>query len=170
MNPYYEISKKTSILKELEDFAFSPAEWHPHFDFKARRIPEELLLKDEFFVWLKERYFFVAGILKLDPYICYMWHIDEKRGAGINMLLTPNQRSFCAFTEAKYDEIPVFKIQELSYKPSTYYIFNTKVPHTVYNFETTRYLLSVDFIDIYNKGLTYDSLVQDIRNNYEKNI
>jgi hypothetical protein len=50
----------------------------------------------------------------------------------------------------------------------TYYVFNTKVPHTVYNFETTRYLLSIDFIDTHNKGLTYDLLVQDIKDNYEK--
>jgi hypothetical protein len=83
------------------------------------------------------------------------------------MLLTPDSRSFCAFTHNGED--PVFKIEELKYKPATYYLFNTQVSHTVYNFETTRYLMSIEFAK--NKDeLSFDQLVKDIRNNYEKNI
>ncbi len=166
---YYEIGTKSTIVKELEEFAMAPANWTPHYNFKARIIPAELIFKDNLFLWLAKRYIFIAGILKLDPYVCYAWHTDSRREAGINMILTPNQRSFCVFTDAKYDEEPVFKIKELAYKPMTYYVFNTKVSHTVYNFESTRYLLSIDFIDTHNKGLTYDILVQDIKDNYEKN-
>ena len=63
-----------------------------------------IIFEDDFFKWLVKRYHFVAGILKLDPYTCYDWHTDTRRGVGINMLLTTNQRSFCVFTENKNNE------------------------------------------------------------------
>ena len=143
MKPYYEIGKKSTILKDLEDFAFSPSDWLPYYNFDAKRIPPEIVFQDDFFIWLSHHYSFVAGILKLDPYVCYDWHIDTRRGVGVNMLLTPFDRSVCAF-KVDLDQT-VFKIDELKYKPGTYYLFNTQVSHTVYNFETTRYLMSIEF-------------------------
>jgi phage anti-repressor protein len=80
------------------------------------------------------------------------------------MLLTPNTRSFCAFG-VDSDQL-VFKIEELKYKPNTYYLFNTQVPHTVYNFETTRYLLSVEFAKDRDQ-LSFNDLLKDIQTNYE---
>jgi hypothetical protein len=164
MSPYYEIGKKSTITMDLMDFAMRPTEWLPYHHFNAKRVPPEIIFKDDFFRWLVKRYHFVAGILKLDPYTCYDWHTDERRGVGINMLLTPNSRSFCAFTDNKEDA--VFKIKELSYKPMTYYLFNTQVPHTVYNFETTRYLLSIEFAK--NKEqLSYEELLKEVMATYE---
>ena len=164
MKPYYEIGKKSTILKDLEDFAFSPSDWLPYYNFDAKRIPPEIVFQDDFFIWLSHRYSFVAGILKLDPYVCYDWHIDTRRGVGVNMLLTPFDRSICAF-KVDLDQT-VFKIDELKYKPGTYYLFNTQVSHTVYNFETTRYLMSIEFAK--NKDeLSFEDLVKDIQLNYE---
>jgi hypothetical protein len=164
MKPYYEIGKKSTIVKELEDFAFSPSDWLPYYNFDAKRIPPEIVFQDDFFIWLSHRYSFVAGILKLDPYVCYDWHTDTRRGVGINMLLTPFDRSVCAF-KVDLDQT-VFKIDELKYKPGTYYLFNTQVPHTVYNFETTRYLFSIEFAK--NKDeLSFEDLVNDIEANYK---
>lgn len=164
MKPYYEIGKKSTIVKELEDFAFSPSDWLPYYNFDAKRIPPEIVFQDDFFIWLSHRYSFVAGILKLDPYVCYDWHIDTRRGVGVNMLLTPFDRSICAF-KVDLDQT-VFKIDELKYKPGTYYLFNTQVSHTVYNFETTRYLMSIEFAK--NKDeLSFNDLLKDIQTNYE---
>jgi hypothetical protein len=164
MKPYYEIGKKSTIVKELEDFAFSPSDWLPYYNFDAKRIPPEIVFQDDFFIWLSHRYSFVAGILKLDPYVCYDWHIDTRRGVGVNMLLTPFDRSVCAF-KVDLDQT-VFKIDELKYKPGTYYLFNTQVSHTVYNFETTRYLMSIEFAK--NKDeLSFNDLLKDIQTNYE---
>jgi hypothetical protein len=164
MKPYHEIGKKSTIFKDLQDFAFQPSEWIEHYNFDAKRIPPEIIFQDDFFIWLSHRYSFVAGILKLDPYTCYDWHTDTRRGVGINMLLTPEMRSVCAFTHNKEDA--VFKIEELKYKPSTYYLFNTQIPHTVYNFEATRYLMSVEFAK--NKDeLTYQELVKEVIGQYE---
>ena len=164
MKPYYEIGKKSTILKDLEDFAFSPSDWLPYYNFDAKRIPPEIVFQDDFFIWLSHRYSFVAGILKLDPYVCYDWHTDTRRGVGINMLLTPFDRSICVF-KVDLDQT-VFKIDELKYKPGTYYLFNTQVSHTVYNFETTRYLMSIEFAK--NKDeLSFNDLLKDIQTNYE---
>jgi hypothetical protein len=166
MKPYYEIEKKSTIAQNLIDTAHSSSDWIDYFNFKAKLVPPEVLFQDEFFKWLVKRYDFIAGILKLDPYTCYDWHTDTKRGVGINMLLTPHARSFCAFTPKKSEQ--VFKIEELSYKPMTYYLFNTQVNHTVYNFETTRYLLSIEFAKEKHE-LSFEDLLVDIRTHYEKN-
>ena len=165
VKPYYEIEKKSTITQSLLDTAHNSSEWIDYFNFKAKLVPPEVLFQDEFFKWLVKRYDFIAGILKLDPYVCYDWHTDTRRGVGINMLLTPHARSFCAFAPKKTEQ--VFKIEELSYKPMTYYLFNTQVEHTVYNFEATRYLLSIEFAKNRNE-LTFEDLAKDIRNNYEK--
>jgi hypothetical protein len=165
MTPYYEIGKKSSITNRLFDIAMSPGEWSPYYHFGVRGVPPEVLYEDEFFIWLSRRYNFIAGILKYDPYICYDWHVDERRGVGINMLLTPQAKSFCVFNPEGQDE-QVFKIKDLSYKPGTYYLFNTQVPHTVYNFESTRYLFSIEFAKDKNE-LSFDQLLSDIRKNYE---
>ena len=164
MKPYYELINKSNITQRLLDTAHNSSQWIDYYNFKAKLVPPEMLFEDEFFKWLVKRYDFIAGILKLDPYTCYDWHTDTRRGVGINMLLTPEARSICAFTHNKEDA--VFKIEELKYKPSTYYLFNTQVPHTVYNFETTRYLLSIEFAKDKNE-LTFDDLIKDIKVNYE---
>ena len=54
------------------------------------------------------------------------------------------------------------KFIELKYKPQKYYLFNTQVAHTVYNFKSPRYLLSVDFEEDRTK-LTYNQLLAEIK-------
>ena len=162
MKPYYEIAIKSTITQSLLDNAHNSNEWIDYFNFKAKLVPPEVLFQDEFFKWLVKRYDFIAGILKLDPYTCYDWHTDTRRGVGINMLLTPHARSFCAFAPKKSGQ--VFKIEELPYKPMTYYLFNTQIDHTVYNFEATRYLLSIEFAKNRDE-LSFDQLMKDINGN-----
>lgn len=166
MKPYYEIAKKSEIVLPLTEFAFRPTEWTPYYNFSAKRVPPEIIFEDPFFIWLSHNYSFVAGILKLDPYTCYDWHKDTRRGVGINMLLTPHQRSFCVFRQDNRSNEAVFKTEELSYKPMTYYLFNTQIDHTVYNFETTRYLLSIDFAKDKTE-LDFDQLVKKVMAEYE---
>lgn len=164
MKPYYEIGRKSTIKDQLFDLAISSSEWLPYYHFGAKVVPPEILYEDDLFICLAKKYNFIAGILKYDPYVCYDWHTDIRRGVGINMLLTPNTRSMCAF-KFDTDQI-VTHIDELKYKPNTYYLFNTQVPHTVYNFETTRYLFSIEFAKDKNE-LSFDDLVKDIQVNYE---
>ena len=162
---YYEIKSKSTLVKELYEYAYNSEPWFPHYNFNVKPIPSDITHKDNFFKWLHARYEFIVGIIKLNPYTCYDWHTDTRRGVGINMLLTPFDRSVCAFAPNK--EGTVFEIEELKYKPATYYIFNTQVPHTVYNFETTRYLMSVEFAKDKSE-LSFEDLLNDIRTQYEK--
>lgn len=163
---YYEIGIKSTIANKLLDYAFSSTSWFPYYNFSAKPIPPDIIAEDNFFKWLHARYEFIAGVIKLDPYTCYNWHKDTRRGVGINMLLTPHIRSVCAFADDINE--PAFKIEELKYKPITYYIFNTQNNHTVYNFESTRFLLSIDFLKDKDE-LTFKQLVDDVKEHYEKN-
>jgi hypothetical protein len=81
------------------------------------------------------------------------------------MLLTPFDRSICAFAPDKHGT--VFDIEELKYKPMTYYLFNTQVNHTVYNFETTRYILSIEFEEDLD-ALSFEDLINEVKE-HEKN-
>jgi hypothetical protein len=61
---YYEIKTKSTIAKELYDYAFNPQPWFPHYNFNVKPIPTELIAQDNFFKWLHARYGFVVGVLK----------------------------------------------------------------------------------------------------------
>jgi hypothetical protein len=131
-------------------------------------LPVTLLCQDVFFAWLHERYEFQAGVLKMQPHTCYDWHTDTRRGVGINQLLTPEVRSMCVFGPRHRlpQQQPTFEFQELVYQPRRYYVFNTQVLHTVYNFDQPRYLLSIEFAKNQHE-LSYAQLLEDITLNYE---
>ena len=162
---FYEIEQKSTLAKTLLDEAFKSTEWTDYYNFKAKPIYPDILIADPFLKWLASKYDFAGGILRMDPYTCYDWHTDTRRGVGINMLLTPFNRSSSVFAPNK--EGQVFKIEEVPYKQNTYYAFNTQIPHTVYNYSATRYLFSIEFLK--NKDeLTFDELVTIIKDEYEK--
>jgi hypothetical protein len=163
MNCYYEILSKSVLTQELIDIANDSDPWVSYYYFNLKLVPREFLPKDPFLKWLASEYEFNIGILKLDPYVCYDWHTDSRRGVSINMLLTIEARSTCVFS--KHKQGVVFSIEELIYKPDTYYAFNTQIPHTVYNFETTRYLLSIEFIKD-SANLSFNHIMEDIDKNY----
>jgi hypothetical protein len=56
----------------------------------------------------------------------------------------------------------VMPVVELTYLPNTYYVFNTKIPHTVINLSRPRYTFSLEFMGK-DYGLTYDELLSDIK-------
>ena len=38
---YYEIKTKSTIAKELYDYAFNPQPWFPHYNFNVKPVPTE---------------------------------------------------------------------------------------------------------------------------------
>ena len=100
-----------------------------------------------------------VGVVKLEPNVCYDWHVDTRRGVGINMLLTPEVRSSCLF--AKGDGVQ-FGVEELVYEPNTFYLFNTQVKHMVLNYEKPRYLLTVEF-ELDKDQLSFEDLLLEIK-------
>ena len=133
--------------------------WLPYYNFMALPVPVEILDDEPLLVDLAKKRKFHAGILRMDPNSCYNWHVDTDRHVALNMLVCDDGNSKCIFA-ANYGL--VMPITELKYKEFTYYIFNTQIPHTVYNFSEPRYLFSLEFLEE-DRGLTYDELCADIQ-------
>lgn len=137
---FTELPYVCGILGKLQDLC-EGGEWQDYYNFKAKLVPNELLQEEELFRSIKADY--QAGILRMDPYTVYNWHIDDKRKMSINMLLSHGD-SHCLFTKESGINIPV---TELVYAPHKYYILNTKMPHMVVNLDKPRYMFSVEFLD-----------------------
>jgi hypothetical protein len=157
---YYKIPSRSVITKELLEFAATAQNWQDYYNFKAIQVPIEMLSKDPFLVDLFRKHPFVAGIVQLSPYVCYDWHIDSRRGVGVNMLLTPEIKSHCLFTNTEGVQFP---FEELVYEPDTYYLFNTQVRHTVINFYEPRYLFTLEFAADKDQ-LSFENLLEQIKN------
>jgi hypothetical protein len=142
------------LINETPDSA-----WVPYYNFMALQVPGNILDKEPLLVALAKKRKFQAGLLRMEPNSCYNWHVDTNRHVGLNMLVLDDGNSKCVF--AKEYQL-VMPITELKYKEFTYYVFNTKVPHTVFNFTEPRYLFSLEFLDE-DRGLTYDELCADIQ-------
>ena len=158
---YYKIPSGSLISEELLEFAKNAQNWQDYYNFKTIQVHPDILLKDPFLVNLYRLHQFTAGIVKLNPNVCYNWHIDTDRGVGVNMLLTPKVRSHCLFAKGEGVQ---FGFEELAYDPDSYYLFNTQTQHMVLNFAEKRYLFTLEFAE--NKDqLSFDDLYQQIKKN-----
>jgi len=160
MNAYMPAPVKALIAKDLYAYATNSHSWEQYYNFMAVPVPREILRLDSFMVGLAKKRTFHAGVLKMEPNTCYNWHTDTDRKTGLNMLLSDDGNSRCVFLAGEPGV--VFKTQELKYKPDTYYVFNTQIPHAVLNTEKPRYLFSVEFLEK-DRGLTFDELCEDIK-------
>ena len=71
------------------------------------------------------------------------WHFDyPRKGPALNLLLTPDARSFSLFTDTLYD---MSNIVECKYQPHQYLLYNTDLIHSIVNFDQPRYLFSALF-------------------------
>ena len=161
MKPYAAIKHNSSITEGIKKLVYLAPDtaWVPYYNFSALPIPHSCIYQDPFFKKLSEKHQFHAGVLRLPPNTCYNWHVDTDRGVSINMLLEDDGQSRCLFLDGKGGTS--FNFVELKYEPDTYYAFNTKIPHTVLNFSTTRYMFSVEFLGA-SRGLSFLELLVDI--------
>jgi hypothetical protein len=152
MMPFHPHPVKSVIADELLDFAMSTGAWQPYYNFSAVQVPFDLAFKDPVIEAIGAKYPLAMGIVRLDPYTTYDWHVDSRRGVCINMLLN-DVKSHCLFSVGETEATHGFL--ELKYQPKTYYAFNNQVPHMVINFAESRYLMSVEFEADKNE-LTYE--------------
>lgn len=157
---YTPVKHHSPITFELLKLIDGTQEWFDYYNFKAIPVPKEIWEQDKLLVDLSKVRKFHAGILKMEPNTCYNWHIDTDRHVALNMLVCDDGNSKCIFAPEGF--AVVNPIVELKYKPYTYYVFNTKYPHTVFNFSEPRYLFSLEFLEE-DRGLTYDELCADIQ-------
>jgi hypothetical protein len=158
MMPFYEIPVKSTIADKLLEFAMSAGTWERYHNFDAVQVPFDLAFSDPVLYMLGMQHRLAVGILRLDPYTTYDWHVDTNRGVCINMLLN-EVKSQCLFSEGETEATHVFL--ELKYQPKTYYVFNNQVPHMVINYAQTRYLMSVEFQANKNE-LTYGNFLKEM--------
>lgn len=153
------VSTPSTITNQLHEIALDASPWALYYNFTAKPISMNVLTQDPFLYWLSERYAYKAGILKMEPYHQYDWHIDDRRGVGINMLLSFNGTSVCMFSPEPKKLVK--NIYPIIYTPNTYTVFNTQLPHCVINFNEPRYLFSIEF-DMGKDELTYVNLCDAI--------
>lgn len=163
-HPIKTIPTKSTIVDELREIARASGPWVPYYNFLARPVSYDILFKDPFFQWLGARYNFMGGIIKMEPYQQYDWHVDTRRGVGINMLLG-HTKSYVLFTERPTDLVK--NIRPHKYQENIYYVFNTQVPHSVVNLSGQRYLFTIEF-EKDKTELTFEMLWKDILENYVK--
>jgi hypothetical protein len=158
---YTPVKYTSKIVFDLMDLIYkTPDEaWQPYYNFMALQVPANILDKEPLLVELAKKRKFHAGLLRMEPNSCYNWHVDTDRHVSLNMLVFDDGNSKCVFAEEYRLVMP---ITELKYKEFTYYVFNTQVPHIVFNFKEPRYLFSLEFLDE-DRGLTYDELCADIQ-------
>lgn len=160
-NFYRLVPSRSSISEALRAFAHSvPHEsWVVYYNFDAVPVPHGILDADPFIVALAKKRRFHAGVLRLKPNTCYNWHVDTVRKVSINMLLNTDIDSHCVFLRGEPGVS--FAVEELNYKPDSYYVFNTQMPHMVLNCGQPRYLFSIEFLEE-DRGLLFDELCEDI--------
>ena len=158
MTPYHPLPAKSTIYDHLLAFAMGAGTWKKYHNFHAIQVPFDLIFSDPVLHTLGMQHKLAVGILRLDPYTTYDWHVDTRRGVSINMLLN-NVKSHCLFSVGETEATHGFI--ELKYQPKTYYAFNNQVPHMVINFEEPRYLMSVEFEADKNK-LTFEQLLREV--------
>lgn len=157
--PFYAIPAKSSIADKLLEFAVGTDTWERYHNFDAIQVPFDLVFSDPVLYMLGMQHRMAVGILKLNPYTTYDWHVDGRRGVCVNMLLN-DVKSNCIF-EVGSDEA-THQFIELKYLPKTYYLFNNQVPHMVINFAQPRYLMSVEFEADKNE-LTFEQLLEEVK-------
>jgi hypothetical protein len=162
------IATKSTIRDKIIAHSRNDEPWFPYYNFIAKPIPHEILEEDPFFKWLSTRYKYIGGVIKVEPHTTYDWHIDTRRGVGINMILSPQHPTLSKCLFKVHRNETTTKFVQLMYEPDVYYVFNTQIEHMVINFKAPRYMLSIEFFKDKDE-LTYAQLCQDIRNTYEKN-
>lgn len=156
--PYQEYSQKSILSNKLKYVIQNVPEdsWVRYYNFDVLFLKAEFVLEDKFFKDLAKDYKFTAVIVKMNANSCYNWHTDTKRQCAINMLISGFD-SHCVFSNDPEDvNIPV---EELEYKPDTYYAFDTQTPHMILNLSKPRYLLSVEFTKK-DENLSFSELIK----------
>lgn len=157
-NLFYKIRQKSTVRKEILDFALSPSTvWKRPMTFIATLCPKEIYMKDELFQKLNE---FInpdrlaVCIFKLPAKTYYNIHTDSVRDFAFNMLLNDNSESVSFFKKSKF-EYHQCEVTELKYEQDHLYLFNTQVEHAVLNQGDDRYVLSIRGNKTYNEALSF---------------
>lgn len=119
--------------------------WGNVIGWQGTLLSEEVYLKEPVLNIINDMFPIQrAGFLHMKKNTLYEIHRDDSRGATINMLLQgSNSKSlFCERTD--YSKFQHHFI-EIPYQTYTFFLFNTQQPHSVINFESDRFIFTVEF-------------------------
>lgn len=139
---FFPLNVTTAIRDEIVEIIKNKEDWQPYYNFMAKQIPDEVVQKDPFLRDLYAIEPFVAGITMMNPMTVYDWHVDERRGVSVNMLI---DSGFSLTLYTTYENNLVRPIRVAEYVPNQYHLFNTQMPHAVFNFDKPRYLFTLEF-------------------------
>jgi len=166
---YYKKFKiKSESLVNIAPSLVTADIWAKHYGLDIMVVSDEIWCKEPLLRMITKKFPIDAGfIIRISPNTVYNWHTDGTRAAGINLKLSNESRSHTMFGETVDDWNDI--LTELKYEFNTFYLFNTQAKHSVINFDSYRYLFSVQFAqtkdqityqDIYNwcnsEGLFYE--------------
>lgn len=143
MNTYFSRFKRPlSNIEQLRSFAINaPSKlWAQVFGFtflelRTNASPDFFEFEKKF----KVKYF----LLKVPEKSHYRWHTDAYRGAAINTILTGNN-CYTLFSESE-DPVVKTNVVEVDYSDDRPVVFNTQIPHTIFNLGPERIVFSVGF-------------------------
>lgn len=144
---FIKINNDTSNIIDYFQNNFDNLNWQEHESlWNLALIPLDILLTNSTLKIINKHFEIEgAGIIKMDPFECYKWHVDFSRGPAINLHLNCFESlSLCLFEEKELNKERI-KYLSLNYQPDTFYLFNTQVPHMILNFSKPRYLFTLQF-------------------------
>jgi len=154
---FYKINQKSTIRKELLEYAVSVTDWKRPLTFLATLCPKEIYLKDILFEKLNDIINpdrLSICIFKIPAKTYYNIHVDSMRTFSFNMLLNDSSKSVSFFKNSKFEHHHC-GITELEYEPDCLYLFNTQMEHAVLNQGDDRYILSVRGKNMYDDALKF---------------
>jgi hypothetical protein len=154
---FYKINQKSTIRKELLQYALSIKEWPRPKSFLGVLCPKEIYSKDPLLDKLTsiirpgDASFY---IFKIPAKTYYSIHTDGVRKAALNMLLNDHSNSVSFFKTSKF-EFWQCSITELEYEQDSLYLFNTQNEHGVFNQGEDRFVISVQLDSSYQDALSF---------------
>lgn len=144
-NYYYKSNLRSNIVDHLKDKIQQSQEkdWQEHLEMEILLLSEKDFIGDPLILELVKKFNTRCGIFRYRPNFCYSWHYDLKRNTSLNMQILGGE-SYCLFGEM----IALRKFQnidKLIYEDNYYYLLNVKNFHSVLNFDSPRYVLTIGF-------------------------
>lgn len=141
---YKKFNIKSEIITSIAPSLVTADLWAKQYGLDIMVVSDEIWYKEPLLRTITQRFpIEVAFIIRSLPNNIYNWHTDGTRAASINLKLSLESPSHTMFGEPLDDWND--KFVELDYEFKTFYLFNTQHRHSVINFNSYRYLFSVQF-------------------------
>lgn len=148
----------STIFQHLTTLVRDTQDWETYYNFRAIEVPNSMVMKDPTLKLIHDFHPFKAGVCMMEGFQVYNWHTDDDRKCSINMLLG-HAGSMCLFKNNLEATEVVESATMLEYQIGNYYLFNTQIPHMIYNDAGYRYLFTIEFED---KNTTYQKVLDSL--------